>query len=178
MLGKVLLSLRPEFPTLRLILVPRHVERCPAVMMELQNLGLRVALRSSFNGDSADVLLVDTTGELRDWQQLPTVVVIGKSFFAKGGQNPVEALAAGTPVVTGPAMGNFPSLMKLLLDAKGLLQVADAVELESALQKILREPADARASAQRGLGALAPHQGAARRSAALICNPATPHAGS
>lgn len=169
MLGKLLLKLRADFPLLKLILVPRHVERSKVVQAEMESLGLQVALRSTMPVGPADVLIVDTTGELRDWQQLPDVVVIGKSFFAKGGQNPVEALAAGTPVITGPEMSNFPSLMKLLLEADGLRQVPDAGVLETALVQTLRAPSEARAAAQRGLAALTPHRGAAKRSAALIC---------
>ena len=169
MLGKLLLKLRADFPLLKLILVPRHVERSKVVQAEMESLGLQVALRSTMPVGPADVLIVDTTGELRDWQQLPDVVVIGKSFFAKGGQNPVEALAAGTPVITGPEMSNFPSLMKLLLEADGLRQVPDAEALETTLVQTLRAPSEARAAAQRGLTALTPHRGAAKRSASLIC---------
>lgn len=168
LLGKIMLELRAEFPGLRLILVPRHAERAPEVKTELEALGLIVSLRSEAAVENADVLLVNTTGELRDWQQLPDVVVIGKSFCATGGQNPVEAIAAGTPVITGPEMGNFSYVMKLLLEAKALRQLEGEGSLKSAIAEILHHPDDAREATKRGREALAEHHGATKRSAEMI----------
>ena len=168
MLGKLILELRAEFPNLRGIIVPRHVERSPEVKAELESLGLAVALRTAPAVENADVLLVNSTGELRDWQQLPDVVVIGKSFHSKGGQNPVEAIAAGTPVITGPDMENFNSVMKLLLDAGGLQQVAGETALRPAVEAVLRDQPAARAAAIKGQVALQPHRGAAKRTAEII----------
>jgi 3-deoxy-D-manno-octulosonic-acid transferase len=168
MLGKLLLQLRDEFPNIKAIVVPRHVERSPEVKTELESLGLKIALRTGEPIENADVLLVNSTGELRDWQQLPDVVVIGKSFHSHGGQNPVEAIAAGTPVITGPQMENFSSVMKLLLDAGGLQQVSGEDELRSAVEAVLRDQPTARAAAVKGQIALQPHRGAAKRTAEII----------
>ena len=59
-----------------------------------------------------DCLLLDTTGELRNWYAVATVVFIGKSLTAHGGQNPVEPILAGKPVIFGPHMENFASLAR------------------------------------------------------------------
>jgi 3-deoxy-D-manno-octulosonic-acid transferase len=171
--GGMLAALRQEFPGIRAIIVPRHVERRQEILTELKSLGLSVALRSELSelpGGSADVLLVDTTGELRDWQALPDVVVIGKSFLAEGGQNPAEALAAGVPVICGPHMENFRPLMQMLLAADGITQVGALEELPGAIAAHLRDAASARAKAGRGNAALAAHSGAAARSAEIIQN--------
>jgi 3-deoxy-D-manno-octulosonic-acid transferase len=165
MLAEVMQNLRDEFPQLKLILVPRHVERSAEILGEMEPLGLRAVRRSQLPTDQvADVLLVDTTGELRDWQQLPQVVVIGKSFLAKGGQNPVEAIAAGTPVITGPSMENFALVMKLLLDAGAVVQLAEASALTEAVRQLLLNPESARAATEGGRKALEGHHGATRKS--------------
>lgn len=170
LLGKVWLELREEWPQLKLILVPRHVERAGGVVVELNALGLKTVRRTAAEvpEEEPDVLLVDTTGELRDWQQLPDVVVMGKSFYANGGQNPVEAIAAGTPVLTGPKMENFSLVMKLLLDAKALRQLDGPEALCAAVRNVLRNPQEARLGPVRGQQALAPHRGAAKRTASLV----------
>jgi 3-deoxy-D-manno-octulosonic-acid transferase len=173
LLGRVFLDLRAELPALRLLVAPRHVERSEAVAGELAALGLSVVRRSRIGSDAgratsnpgADVLLIDTTGELRAWQPLAGAVVIGKSFLSVGGQNPVEALMAGRPVVTGPHMENFGPLMRTLLDHHAVIQVADADALRQVLRGLLTSPDQAARLAAAARTALAPHQGAARRTA-------------
>ena len=171
-------KLRAEFPTLRLILVPRHVERAAAIADELTRAGLRVALRSKLTSssklpatDKADVLLVDATGELRDWYALATVVFIGKSLpgIAEiGGQNAGEPAALGLPVVFGPHMENFAPLVTHLLRDSAAVQITDASELHRALHSLLADPAERAAIGQRARAALAVHQGAAARTADCI----------
>lgn len=174
LLAGVFRDLRDRLPGLRLLIAPRHVERSTAIAAELTALGLRVVRRSEVEAMAAsapadarppDGLLIDTTGELRAWQPLADAVVIGKSFLASGGQNPVEALMAGRPVVTGPHMENFGPLMRTLLDHHAVVQVADASALESTLHALLTSPEKAAALATAARAALAPHQGAARRTA-------------
>ena len=177
LLARVFLELRAGLPELRLLVAPRHVERSAAVADELAALGLAVVRRSSLGPAAAlssgpDVLLIDTTGELRAWQPLADAVVIGKSFLGAGGQNPVEALMAGRPVVAGPRMENFAPLMRTLLDHRAVIQVADAEALPPVLHRLLTSPEEAAGLATAARTALAPHQGAARRTAEwLLRNP-------
>ena len=84
-----------EFPQLFLILVPRHVERTPEIVQLLRARNVRFTLRSEPDFQHGpSILLVNTTGELRDWYSTATVVVVGKSFYGVGGQNPVEPIMA------------------------------------------------------------------------------------
>jgi len=164
--------LRSEFPALRLILVPRHVERAESIARELAEAGLRVARRSQLAGaTAADVLLVDTTGELRDWYALATVVFVGKSLpgiSEIGGQNAGEPAARGLPVVFGPHMENFAPLVAHLLQDKAAIRIADASGLHPALHALLADPAERAAIGQRAREALAVHQGATTRTAECI----------
>lgn len=164
-------ALREQFPGLRLVIVPRHVERTPRLAEDLSSRGLRVARRSRPPTGEADVLLVDSTGELRDWYVLATVVFIGKSLPGVseiGGQNAGEPAALGLPVVFGPHMENFPALVDRLLKDEAALQIRESSELRGALASLLRDPAARATMGRRALDALASHQGAAARTAAII----------
>lgn len=172
-IAEVFQKLAVEHPGLGLLMVPRHYERGGQVREELRELGLNPLLRSELPAEpgmaATDVLIIDSTGELKAWQSLATVVVIGKSFLAEGGQNPAEAVMAGKPVVMGPHMENFLPLVKLLLDAHGARQVSGVGELGPALDELLQNPARGQALALAGRLALGRHQGATCQTAALLC---------
>lgn len=164
--------LRSAILNLHLIIVPRHAERANLVEMELQNLGLVVTRRSMIKPETetmlSDCLLVDTTGELRVWQHHGTVVIVGKSFLSKGGQNPAEAITAGKPVIFGPHMENFTPLVRQLLAARGALQVRDFLELQSRLHELFKDSKGIHQMAVNGLEALRVHAGATARVASAL----------
>ncbi len=145
-LANIFLRLRQQFPSLRLFIAPRHVERLREIRAQLDALRLQVTLASEALAHrelNADCLLLDTTGELQRWYGIATVVFIGKSITAHGGQNPVEPILAGKPVVFGPHMENFATLAKALVSKKGAIQVRDIDSLELAIAELLRD-SDAR----------------------------------
>lgn len=170
-LADVFLRLRAEFPSLLLVIAPRHVERTALVVERLQKVGLRLRLRSAVMPEPVaepDCLLLDTTGELRNWYAVATVVFVGKSLTATGGQNPVEPLLAGKPVVFGPHMENFASLADSLLAVRGAIQAADPDALALILSELLRDPELRRRMVSNGLDVLAQHRGATQRTAELV----------
>ena len=166
-LAHVFLRLREQVRDVALLIVPRHVERRAEISAALKSIGIFPALRSmpgSRVDGSAPVFLIDTTGELAAWQHLATLVVVGKSFLAEGGQNPAEAALAQKPVLFGPHMENFAPLVDLLLKSGGAQQVAGFTELESACRVLLKDEAKAKRMAQAGHDALTIHEGATMRS--------------
>jgi 3-deoxy-D-manno-octulosonic-acid transferase len=171
-LASVFLRLRQQFPSLLLFIAPRHVERLREIRAQLDVLPLRVALASEtltgsqFN--DAECVLLDTTGDLQRWYGIATVVFVGKSLTAHGGQNPVEPILAGKPVVFGPRMENFMTLAKALLVRCGAIQVSDADSLERAVGELLRDGKARRRLVENARDVLNTHQGATRRAAALI----------
>ena len=169
-IARVFQRLQAKHRDLALLIVPRHVERRAEIVAELSAAGLHAALRSdpAAKVDAASVLIIDSTGELAAWQHLATLVVIGKSFLAEGGQNPAEAVMAGKAVLFGPHMENFKPLVEMLLEHRGALQVADFTALEQTCDRLLQNPAEAKALADRGLAALKAHEGATGRTAALL----------
>lgn len=153
------------------LIVPRHAERRPQVTADLQQAGFTPLLRTAGEIPAeipANVCYVaDTTGELRDWTALADAVIIGKSFLAKGGQNPVEAIAARKPVITGPDMTNFADLVALL-KADDAIVCCEAAELAAEIRKALSNTPAIQERTQRAFNALHVHSGATRRTVELV----------
>lgn len=173
-LGRACLALAKEIPGLFFISVPRHVERAKEVREDLEKLGLSVVSRTEIENSKSriqnppDVLLVNSTGELRDWYACATVAFVGKSLLARGGQNPAEPIVAGCPAVFGPHMQNFAILVHGLLKAGGARQVQDEAGLVPALRNLLLD-AEARAGlVRRGQSVIASHRGATDRTCDIL----------
>ena len=166
-LAEMLPRLSAEFPGLFLILVPRHVERADEILRSLAP--LRIARRSALAlAQPCDVLLVDTTGELRDWYALATVVFVGKSLpevQQPGGQNPAEPASLGKPVIVGPRMDNFASIVQHLASRGAVRTAAGAPSLEREIAALLRDPASRATMGAAAQAALATHAGATQRTA-------------
>ena len=116
----------------------------------------------------SDCILLDTTGELQRWYGIATIVFIGKSLTAQGGQNPVEPIMAGKPVVFGPHMENFATLAKALVLKKGAIQVGDVDSLEMTIAGLLRDSDARQRLLENARDVLSKHHGATARAAALI----------
>ena len=153
------------------LIVPRHAERRAQVVADLEQAGFTPLLRTTGKlpaGLPANACYVaDTTGELRDWTALADAVVIGKSFLAEGGQNPVEAIAARKPVITGPDMTNFADLVALLRENEAIV-CCEAGELAGEIARALDGSEATAARAERAYQALHVHSGATRRSVELV----------
>ncbi|MDB6118404.1 MAG: 3-deoxy-D-manno-octulosonic-acid transferase [Verrucomicrobiaceae bacterium] len=169
-MAKIYQELKVKHPTLGFLIVPRHYERGPEVQAELLSLGLTSQLRSNYSPGRTNILIIDSTGELKAWQELATIVIIGKSFLAEGGQNPAEAVMAGKPVVFGPHMENFIPLVNLLLASNGALQVGGLDELSLALDHLLTNSTQREDLASAGRAALMHHDGATNRTVQVIAN--------
>ena len=172
-LARIFLRLRQQFPSLRLFIAPRHVERLREIRAQLAALPLRAAVASEVvrqlpDESDADCILLDTTGELQRWYGIATIVFIGKSLTAQGGQNPVEPIIAGKPVVFGPHMENFATLAKALVLKKGAIQVRDADSLEMTIAGLLRDGDARQRLLENARDVLSKHHGATARAAALI----------
>jgi 3-deoxy-D-manno-octulosonic-acid transferase len=169
-LAEILRDLRSDFPELVLLIAPRHIERSGEILRELAPLGLRIARRTALRASESvtsdpQLILLDTTGELRDWYCLATVVFIGKSLTSTGGQNPVEAVMAGQPVLFGPHMENFEPIASQWLAADAAIQVIDAHTLRTEVAALLRDPVRRKALNQRAQAIAIAHTGATQRTA-------------
>ena len=172
-LGEIFQRLRADFPAFTLIIAPRHVERAGDIRGRLERLGLNVRLRSEAErqpGSRPDCLLLDTTGELQHWYAVATIVFIGKSLAARGGQNPVEPIFAGKPVLFGPHMENFSALAQALVENEAAVQVRDPNSLQEQIAWLLRDREAALCLVANAQAVLARHSGATARTAELVLN--------
>ena len=106
----------------RLLIAPRHPERFQIVSDLLKDSGQRFVRRSdepSERDRSADIVLLDSIGELRAVFPLAEIVFVGGSLIQHGGQSILEPAAAGEAIVTGQYTQNFSDAVKLFRsDAK------------------------------------------------------------
>ncbi len=148
---------------IQLLVVPRHPKRFEEVAQLLSARGLVVARRSSGASRETGVLLGDTLGDMDVYYAAADVAVIGGSFAPLGGQNLIEACAAGTPAVLGPHMFNFLEATRLALDAGAALQVADAAGAIHEAMALLQDPARRGAMGEAGRRLCEAHCGATAR---------------
>ncbi len=174
LLAQQLLRLRARFPDLFLVLVPRHFERSREVGNELEAHGVKFAYRSelmsreTFAPGEIDCLIVNTTGELKYFYERATVVFVGKSLTAEGGQNPIEPGILGKAMVFGPNMQNFAEVAGSLVRQGGAVQVRDAAELEKTLSDLLADEARRQELGRNALKVVHENLGAIERTVDMI----------
>jgi 3-deoxy-D-manno-octulosonic-acid transferase len=170
----VFVRLRRRFPTLFLVVVPRHFERGKEAGRDIEANGVRFAYRkeitpaTQFKPGEVDCLLVNTTGELKHFYEHATVIFVGKSLTAEGGQNPIEPGALGKPMVFGPNMQNFEAIARAFVEQGGALQVKNADALESALGLLLSDRDQAAALGQNALKVVRENLGAIEKTVEMI----------
>ena len=170
-IAKAYRILRNEKPGLRLVIAPRHVERRHDIRDSLGRLGLSCRLRSEGGCPSSDPLLLDTTGELSSWYSGATVVFVGKSLPCsknKGGQNMIEPLQGGAPVLIGPHTGNFEPLATQLCEAGAAIRVKTCDEIAATARLLLADEAKRSSMVASANSVLKPHQGSSTRNCELV----------
>ena len=113
----------------RLMLAPRHPQRFDAVEKLLRDSPYNFVRRTpapTGADKTADVILLDTIGELRAAYPLAEIVFVGGSLIPHGGQSVIEPAIEGKAIVTGPYTHNFDTVVKELLDNKAIRQTPTA----------------------------------------------------
>ncbi len=166
---------RGTHPRALLVLVPRHPPRFDEVAHGLQRANIRFVRRSQRVGEragaaaaSADVLLVDTLGELLDFYAAADVAFVGGSLVPIGGHNLLEPAALGLPILTGPHNTNSADIARLLI-ARGAAEVVhDAGELGRRVSTLLAEPEERRQIGALGRNSVDSNRGALGKLLGLI----------
>ena len=136
--------LRASAPRALLVIAPRHPERFDEVERLARDEGFRTARRSQLTIDEdppADVVVLDTIGELAQLYRLATVVFVGGSLVPTGGHNILEPAVFGRPILFGPHMQNFKEIAAAFLEKRAAVEVRDEWELETAFKDLLADPA-------------------------------------
>ena len=157
---KLLLDAMPPWDgKLLVVVVPRHPRRFDEVASFAQSRRTRNEIPSAQDR----VYLGDTMGEMDFYYVAADVAVIGGSFQPLGGQNLIEACAAGVPVVLGPSMFNFAEATRLAVDAGAALQAEDAADAIGKALRLLSDPAERERMGAAGRALCQAHRGATRR---------------
>jgi len=170
---KAFVEMRSVAPNLRCILVPRYVERATRIVSIAQQLQLKTVMRSAILSDdnqqakSADVIVVDSIGELTAIYQLGSFAFVGGSFVTRGGQNILEPAGQGRPVLFGPFMANFRDSVEIL-QGRGGIQVGDAGQLARVGQELLGQPEELKRLGEMAKSSVAKVRGASQRNADYI----------
>jgi 3-deoxy-D-manno-octulosonic-acid transferase len=126
-----------------LILAPRHPERFGEVVDLSQQAAFVTVRRTELPIDDeprAEVVVLDTIGELAQVYQVATVVFVGGSLVDMGGHNILEPAVFGKPIVFGPHMQNFSEIAHAFLVNDAAVQVPSERALEDALVALLTDP--------------------------------------
>jgi 3-deoxy-D-manno-octulosonic-acid transferase len=162
---RLLGALGPQDDGTLVVLVPRHQRRFDEVAALAARMGFGLARRSRAEapGPAQRLYLGDTMGEMAFYYAASDVAVIGGSFEPLGGQNLIEACAAGVPVVTGPHMFNFADVTGRALEAGAAIQSADAAAALAAARALLADPQRRARMGEAGRRLCAEHRGATER---------------
>ncbi len=156
----------------RLMIAPRHPERFSVVAETINRSGFTWVRRSenkSARDKTAEVILLDSIGELRSAYPLAEVVFVGGSLIPHGGQSMLEPAAAGRAIITGPHTANFSAAVAEFLDKDAIIQLDEVSEekivseLESALKYVLNDDEKRSALAYNALAVVENNRGAVSR---------------
>ncbi len=159
-----------DVPDGLVVVVPRHPQRFDAVERLLASRAIRYQRRSANAPVAPDtrVVLGDSMGELFAYYAACDVAFIGGSLLPLGGQNLIEACAAGKPVLIGASTYNFAEAVEHAVRAGAAVQVPDAAAVAREAARLLRDGAARQRMGLAGLALCAAHRGATARVVELI----------
>ena len=138
-------AVRRVHPNALLVIAPRKPERFPEAERLAQGEGHRVVRRTHLPVDAeprADVVILDTIGELAALFQIATVVFVGGSLVDQGGHNILEPAVHGKPIVFGPHMENFAEIAETFLASQAAVSVDDPAELTETIVRLVGDPVE------------------------------------
>ena len=161
-------QLHKNYPKLKLIVAPRHVERAKEVEQLAHKCGLESRVMSKDHPIKPDVLVLDAIGQLSRFYSIADIVFVGGSLIPHGGQNLLEPAAFAKPIITGPYTFNFHDIIKMFKKNQALTVVRDGYEMLAAGKKLLADTKLRKRMGQAGRGVFDTHRGAAKRNLDLV----------
>ncbi len=169
-----------QIPGLLLVIVPRHPQRFAEVAALLEQRGIPFRRRSEMERQEGAIapeiraVLGDSMGEMFAYYAAADLAFVGGSLLPYGGQNLIEACAAGAPVLVGPHTHNFAEATRLAVAAGAAAQVRDSGGLVMELQRLLDNPDALREMHRRCAGFVESNRGATDKSLRIIAS-SKPH---
>jgi len=159
------------FPSLRLLLAPRHPERADEVKNLIERFGFnshKVSLLNLKTPHKDAVFILDTVGELVLFYAAADIVFVGGSLVKKGGHNILEPAFLSKPVIFGPYMFNFRDIAQEFLGYRAAIQVFNQEDLIVSIKELLDDSLKAQELVKGAQRAIFNNRGATKRNIALI----------
>lgn len=151
------------------VLAPRKPGRFDEVAALLEQKNIRYARRTEIAScTSADMILLDTIGELSRLYRHARVAFVGGSLVPGGGHNPVEPAAVGVPVAFGPYMNNFREVAGTLTQSGGGVAVNGVAGLEAFVMTMVTDDDAHRRRSRAAIQSVEANRGAVARIAQTI----------
>ncbi len=160
-----------KFPSLRLIVAPRHIDRAEEVRELVRKFGLKGRLRTEVDkgrDGEAKVVILNTVGELAQVYGTATVSFVGGSLVPRGGHNLMEPTFFGVPVLFGPYIDNFRFHGRELVASGGGFLVRNGADLTRVVDELLTSEHMRTEIAIRARQLLSRHRGATDRVVARV----------
>jgi 3-deoxy-D-manno-octulosonic-acid transferase len=138
-LGKLHKNLKKNNKQLITIIIPRHINRTPQIIDDMNRLGLKTITHSSklkIKNDT-DIYLVDSYGISSKFYNLTNITFVGGSLVPHGGQNPLEPARFGNFIINGPNVNNFREIYLFLVQHKMSLTTSNILKMEKIILKKL-----------------------------------------
>ena len=149
MLVQATANLRASGLDCRLLLIPRHAERRNEVKPEIEDFPHCVRTERKQADVGNIIYLADTTGELRMFTSIADLAFVGKSLFGHiGGQSPIDAAAAGVPIIYGENMSNFRLICRNLEVAGASRKAMSPEEAIAQIEELAKNPKARKAMSQ------------------------------
>ena len=165
------IELKKRFPTLRLVLAPRHPQRFREVEKLLLARDLPFARKSQMNGKLSfekDILILDTIGDLERFYAAGDFALVGGSLVDAGGHNLLEPARFGKPVLFGPYTGNVSALATELIQNGAGIRVSGCEDLVREITALLAEPEKCKAIGHRAFDVAARDDGVLAGSVGVV----------
>ncbi|MEN2388212.1 3-deoxy-D-manno-octulosonic acid transferase [Comamonas sp. A7-5] len=154
------------------LIVPRHPQRFEVVAQQIADAGFAVSRRSQWGAQppalANAIWLGDSLGEMPLYYAMSHIALMGGSFEPLGGQNLIESLACGTPVILGPHTFNFSQASELAVQAGAAIRSADMAQAVQDALAWVQNGADLEAARAKAHDFMAQHRGAAGATADAI----------
>ncbi len=157
-------------PGLLLVLVPRHPQRFDEVARLLEAFDPAYVRRSAkrLAPTETRVFLGDSMGEMAAYYAAADLAYVGGSLLPLGGQNLIEAAAAGCPALIGPHTWNFAEAANQAVAVGAARRVEDADAFVQAVLQLSRDPEARQVMREAGWAFAAANRGATEKVMAML----------
>lgn len=170
---EVFQKLTGEFPHLRLLIAPRHIERSGEIERLARQFGfepVRISFLKlkTYNLQLKTIFILDTIGQLNDVYSVAALVFIGGSLVRHGGHNPIEPAMFEKPILFGPHMFNFRNIADIFLKNNAAVQVLDKKDLYDRCKVLLQDKNEKIRLGQNAKRTVLENRGATERNLKMI----------